>query len=69
MRRKWAQRADCIYLTIIVSDVKDEKIALSADKLSFSGTGGDGQSPSAGGYTGRFGSGCSWRSDEFVDAD
>ena len=43
MRRKWAQRADCIYLTIIVSDVKDEKIALSADKLSFSGTGGDGR--------------------------
>jgi hypothetical protein len=41
--RKWAQRTDCVYLTISLADVTDEKIGLTADKLSFSGTSGDGR--------------------------
>eukprot|EP00619_Florenciella_sp_RCC1007_P010665 CAMPEP_0205922912 /NCGR_PEP_ID=MMETSP1325-20131115/15267_1 /ASSEMBLY_ACC=CAM_ASM_000708 /TAXON_ID=236786 /ORGANISM="Florenciella sp., Strain RCC1007" /LENGTH=219 /DNA_ID=CAMNT_0053291019 /DNA_START=27 /DNA_END=686 /DNA_ORIENTATION=- len=38
---KWAQRADSIYLTIDLRDVKDEKIELTKDKLSFKGTASD----------------------------
>ena len=40
---KWAQRDDCVYLTIELPDVKDEKIGLTAEKLSFEGTSGDGR--------------------------
>uniref|UniRef100_A0A6T7E0F6 CS domain-containing protein n=1 Tax=Florenciella parvula TaxID=236787 RepID=A0A6T7E0F6_9STRA len=37
---KWAQRADSLYVTIALPDVKDEKIELTKDKLSFKGTAG-----------------------------
>jgi hypothetical protein len=32
---KWAQRSDSLYLTIALPDVKDEKLDLSKEKLSF----------------------------------
>lgn len=32
---KWAQRADSIYLTLDLPDVKDEQLKLTKDKLSF----------------------------------
>lgn len=32
---KWAQRADSIYLTINLPDVKDEQLKLTKDMLSF----------------------------------
>ena len=35
---KWAQRKDCIYLTIDVFDVLDENVQLDNSHLSFSGT-------------------------------
>jgi hypothetical protein len=35
---KWAQRKDCIYLTIDVFDVQNENIQLDNNHLSFSGT-------------------------------
>ena len=35
---RWAQRKDCIYLTIEVFDVLDEKIQLDNNHLSFLGT-------------------------------
>ena len=34
---KWAQRKDSLYVTISLSDVKDHKIDLTADSLTFSG--------------------------------
>eukprot|EP00903_Cladosiphon_okamuranus_P011321 g10672.t1 len=38
---KWAQRADSIYLTLDLPDVKDEQLKLTKDMLSFSGTSND----------------------------
>lgn len=32
---KWAQRADSIYLTLDLPDVKDEQLKLTKDMLSF----------------------------------
>jgi hypothetical protein len=40
---KWAQRADCVYLTITLADVTGEKIGLTEDTLTFSGKSGDGR--------------------------
>ena len=34
---KWAQRSDSIYLTVALSDIKDEKIELTGTVLSFRG--------------------------------
>ena len=34
---KWAQRTDSLYVTISLPDVKDEKLNLEEDKLTFSG--------------------------------
>ncbi len=33
---QWAQRNDSIYFTIVLPDVKDAKVDLTDDKLSFS---------------------------------
>ncbi|GMH60813.1 hypothetical protein TrRE_jg5333 [Triparma retinervis] len=38
---KWAQRSDAVFLTISVTDLKDEKITLSNDKLVFTAKSGD----------------------------
>ncbi|KAI7901472.1 HSP20-like chaperone [Cokeromyces recurvatus] len=35
----WAQRADLIYLTVEISDIKDHKIDLTENKLKFTGIG------------------------------
>ncbi len=35
---KWAQRKDSLYVTITLPDVKDHKVDLAADKLTFTGT-------------------------------
>jgi cytosolic prostaglandin-E synthase len=32
---KWAQRSDCIYVTIGLPDVTEEKIDLTTDTLKF----------------------------------
>ena len=32
---QWAQRKDTIYMTLVLSDVKDAKIELTEDKLVF----------------------------------
>lgn len=32
---KWAQRADSIYLTLDLPDIKDEQLKLTKDTLSF----------------------------------
>jgi prostaglandin-E synthase len=34
---KWAQRKDSLYVTITLNDVKDHKINLTNDKLTFEG--------------------------------
>lgn len=34
---KWAQRKDSLYLTIPLADVKDHKIELGSNKLTFTG--------------------------------
>ena len=36
----WAQRKDSLFITINVSDVKDAKISLTADRATFSGVSG-----------------------------
>jgi prostaglandin-E synthase len=40
---KWAQRKDSLYITISLSDVKDHKIDLASNRLTFSGRSGDKQ--------------------------
>ena len=35
---RWAQRKDCVYVTVDVPDVTDEVISVAEDKLSFKGT-------------------------------
>ncbi|KAI8073432.1 HSP20-like chaperone [Gilbertella persicaria] len=35
----WAQRADVLYLTVEISDIKNHKIDLTEDKLRFTGVG------------------------------
>jgi prostaglandin-E synthase len=35
---KWAQRKDSLYVTISLPDVKDHKVDLTNDKLTFHGT-------------------------------
>jgi len=37
----WAQRKDCVYLTIAVEDCKNADLKLEADKVVFKGDGGD----------------------------
>ena len=39
----WAQRKDCVYVTVDVPDCKDEEITVADDKLTFKGTSGDKQ--------------------------
>jgi cytosolic prostaglandin-E synthase len=38
---KWAQRADCVYVTVDIPDAKDEVITVADDKLTFKATSGD----------------------------
>ena len=35
---KWAQRKDSLYVTIVLPDVKDHKLDVTATHLSFKGT-------------------------------
>ncbi len=35
---KWAQRKDSLYVTITLPDVKDYKVDVAGDKLTFEGT-------------------------------
>ncbi|OQR68913.1 prostaglandin E synthase 3-like [Tropilaelaps mercedesae] len=37
----WAQRRDCIYLTIAVEDCNNAQVKIGVDKVTFKGTGGD----------------------------
>jgi prostaglandin-E synthase len=37
---RWAQRKDIVYLSLDLADVKNEKVELTENKLSFSGRGG-----------------------------
>uniref|UniRef100_A0A1B6CPB7 CS domain-containing protein n=1 Tax=Clastoptera arizonana TaxID=38151 RepID=A0A1B6CPB7_9HEMI len=37
---KWAQRSNCVFLTICVEDCKNPDLKIESDKLVFSGTGG-----------------------------
>jgi len=37
----WAQRKDCVYLTIAVEDCKNADLKIEADKIIFKGDGGD----------------------------
>ena len=37
----WAQRKDCVYVTVDVPDCKDEEIVVADDKLTFKATSGD----------------------------
>ena len=39
----WAQRKDCVYVTVDVPDCKDEEITVADDKLTFKGTSKDKQ--------------------------
>ena len=35
---KWAQRADCVFVTVDIPDAKDEVISVADDKISFKAT-------------------------------
>ncbi|XP_003737019.1 co-chaperone protein daf-41 [Galendromus occidentalis] len=37
----WAQRRDCVYITIAVEDCKNADLKIEADKVLFKGDGGD----------------------------
>ncbi|XP_022673525.1 prostaglandin E synthase 3-like [Varroa jacobsoni] len=37
----WAQRKDCVYLTVAVEDCKNAQVKIESDKVIFKGTGGD----------------------------